>query len=109
MPCEFHCPGFAVLPARYYVQPGGGQLWLIFGVDFVIAEEFLYYFFAAIDSLQKRAWLQTNAGDGAAEFRVGGAALGHGAEHGGNDDVCGLGIMLRAVGIGELEQVPGTL
>ena len=82
---------------------------LILRVDFVIAEELLDYFFAAINSLQKRAWLQANAGDGAAEFGVGGAALGNGANHGRNDDVFGLGIMFRAVGIREPEDVPGTL
>jgi hypothetical protein len=106
---EFHCPGFGVLSAGYYYQTGGGQLRLIFRVDFVIAKEFLYHFFVAINLLQKRAWLQANAGDGAAEFGVGGAALGDGAKHGRDDDVFGLGIMFRAVGIGELEHVPGTL
>ena len=106
---EFHRPGFAVLSAGYYFQPGGGQLRLILRVDFVIAEELLDYFFAAINSLQKRAWLQANAGDGAAEFGVSGAALGNGAKHGRDDDVFGLGIMFRAVGIREMEHVPGTL
>jgi hypothetical protein len=48
---EFHCPGLAVLSAGYYFQPGGGQLRLILRIDFVIAEEFLYYFFAAINPL----------------------------------------------------------
>jgi hypothetical protein len=107
--CEFHCPGFAMLPARYHFQPGGGQLRLILRVNFIIAEELLDYFFAAIYPLQKRTGLQPDAGYRATEFGVGGAALGHCAEHGRNDDVGGVGIMFRTVGVGKLQNVAGTL
>ena len=98
-----------MLAARYHFQPGGGQLRLILRVNLVVAEELFDCFFAVIYPLQKRTGLQANAGYRAAELGVGGAALGDGAEHGRNDDVGGVGIMFRTVGVGKLQNVAGTL
>ncbi len=106
---KFHRPGFAVLRPRHDLQSGGSQLRLIFRVDLVIAEELLDHFLAAVDSLQQGAGFQPDAGNGTAEPGIGGAALWHSANYRSNDDVSGLGIMFRAVGVGKLQNVAGTL
>jgi hypothetical protein len=106
---KFHCPGFAMFSARHYLQPSGGQLRLIFRIDFVIAEKLLHHFVASVNALQQRTGFQTNTWNGTAELGIGRAALRNGADNWRNNDVLGLRIVFRAVGIGELQNVSGTL
>lgn len=109
VPSKFHRPGFAMLRARHHLQADRCQLWLVFRVDFVIAEELLHYFIAAVNPVQKRDFLQAYAGNRTTQLGVRGTALRHGTGYRRNDDVLGLGIMLGAVGVGEFQDIAGTL
>ncbi len=106
---KFRCPGLTVLRPRHDLHSGGSQLRLIFRIDLVVAEELFHHFIATVNPLQQGAGLQPDAGNGTTELGIGGAALGHGADYGRNDDVLGVGIMFGAVGVGELQNVAGTL